>query len=95
MGHHRILPTPQRAHLPTSYQKAVLPSASPLPLPLEHVPDLGLPAILEGRPHHLWEANHHRGFPCPGLPALWRGYTPTEQHPEMPAPWKRPAAQKH
>ena len=33
MGHHRILPTPQRAHLPTSYQKAVLPSASPLPLP--------------------------------------------------------------
>ena len=25
--------------------------------------DLILPAIPEGWPHHLWEADHHRGFP--------------------------------
>ena len=91
MGHRRILPTPQRAHLPASYQKAVLPSASSYPM---CTPDLGLPAIPEGWPHHLWEADHHRGFPCPGLPALWRGYTPVEQHPAPPAPWKRTRAQK-
>ena len=31
VGPHRILPTPQLAYWPTSYQKAVLPSASPPP----------------------------------------------------------------
>ena len=56
--------------------------------------DLRLPAILEGWLHHLWEANHCRSFPCLGLPALWRRYNPTEQHPAPPAPWKRPTAQK-
>ena len=45
MGRHRLLPTPQPAHLPASYQKAVLPSASPLPLPHTQVLDLRLPAI--------------------------------------------------
>ena len=86
VGHHRILPTPQRAHLPTSCQKAVLSSASPLPLPYARVPDLRLPAILEGWPHHLQEAYQHKGFPCLGLRALWRCYTPTEKHPALPVP---------
>lgn len=36
VGHHRIIPTPQQAHSPTSYQKAVLPSASTLPIPHAH-----------------------------------------------------------
>ena len=94
MGFHRILAMLQQAYLPASYQKTVLLSASPLPLPHACVPDLRMPAILEGWPHHLWESDHHRGFPCPGLPALWRGYTPKEQHPVPPAPWKRSAAQK-
>lgn len=58
------------------------------------VPDLRLPAILEGWPHHLQEVNHLRGFPHPGLPTLWRGYILTEQHPAPPAPWKSSAAQK-
>ena len=89
MGHHRILPTPQRAHLPTSYQKSVLPSASPLPLPHAHAPDLRLPAILEGWPHHLQEANHHRGFPCPGLPAPWMGYTPCGAAPSTTSPLEK------
>ena len=33
VGPHRILPTPQQAYCPASYQKAVLPSASPPPAP--------------------------------------------------------------
>lgn len=70
VGHHRLLPMPQQAHWPTSYQKAVLPSASPLPLPLTHTPYLALPAIPEGWPQHLPEAYRGRGFPCPGLLAL-------------------------
>ena len=48
----------------------------------------------EGWPHHLLEANHFRGFPPPGLPALWRGYTPTEQRPAPPTPWKSSMAQR-
>ena len=37
VGCHRILPTPQQAHLPASYQKAVLPSAVlPPPTPCLH-----------------------------------------------------------
>ena len=70
VGCHRILPTPQRAHVPVSYQKAVLPSASPLPLPSACTPELRLSAVPKGWPHHLWEADHRRGFSCPGLPAL-------------------------
>ena len=62
-GHHRILLAPQQPHLPASEQRALLPSASPSPTPC--VPDLRLPAIPEGWPHHLWEANHLRGFPWP------------------------------
>ena len=56
------------------------------PSPTPCVPDLRPPVIQEGWPHHSWEADHLRGFPHPGLPALWRGYTP--------APCKRSAAQK-
>ena len=56
--------------------------------------DLRQPDIPEGCPHHLREADHHRGFPCPGLSAPWRGYTPIEQHLTPQAPWKRTAAQK-
>ena len=59
------------------------------------VPDLRPPAIPEGWPHHLQEADHLRGFSCPGLPTLWRGYTPMEQRPAPPTPWKSSAAQKH
>ena len=73
-GPHRTIPMPQRAYWPASYQKAVLPSESPPP-PFTHVPDLGLPAIQEGWPQQLLEAYHHRSCPCPGLLALWRGYT--------------------
>ena len=67
---HRILPMPQQAQWPYNYQKAGLPSASPLPLPLMHTLDLGLPAIPEGWPQQLPEGYHRRGFPCPGLLAL-------------------------
>ena len=96
VGPHRILPTPQRAYQPTSYQKAVLPSASPPPAPTTplNLPDPGLPAIWEGWPQQLLEAYHCRGCPCPGLLALWRGCTPAEQHQTLPAPKKRPGAQK-
>ena len=58
-------------------------------------PDLRSPAIKEGWPHHSWEANHLRGFPRPGLPPFWRGYTSVEQCPAPPAPWKSPTAPKH
>ena len=63
----------------------MLPSASPLPYP-EHAPNLRLPAIPEGWPHHSWEANHLMGFPRSGLPTLWRGYTPAEQLPSTACP---------
>ena len=53
--------------------------------PTPHVPDLRPPAIPEGWPHHSQEAKHLRGFPCPGLPALWRGYTAVEKCPAQPA----------
>ena len=94
VGHHRILPTPQRAHLPTSYQKAVLPSASPLPLPHALAQDLRLPAIPEGWPHHLQEATTAGAFPAlaclpPG------GATSTQsstQHHQPPR--KRPQCRK-
>ena len=33
------------------------------PYPVCTCQDLRLPAILEGWPHHLQEADHHRGFP--------------------------------
>ena len=65
----------------------------PLPPPMLST-DLGLPAIQEGWPQQLPEAYHHRGCPCTGLLALWRGYTSAEQHQTAPAPEKRPAAQK-
>ena len=68
VGWHRIHPTPQRGHLPASYQKSVLPTASPLPLCHARVPDLRLPAILEGCPQHLWEAD-------PALACLTSGGT--------------------
>ena len=84
VGQHRILPTPQRIHWPTSYQKAVLPSAL-TPLPLTHMPDLGLPVIPEGWSQQLLEAYHCKCFTCPSRLALWRGYTPMEQH---KSPWK-------
>ena len=68
-------------------QKAALPSASPPPPPPPMLSlDLGLPAIQEGWPQQLPEAYHHRGCPCTGLLALWRGYTSTEQHQTPPAP---------
>ena len=49
--------------------------------PTTCAPDLRLPAIPEDWPYHLWEAIHLWGFLQPGLSALWRGYTPTEQCP--------------
>ena len=55
------------------------------PSPTLHAPDLRPPAILEGRPHHLWEADHLRLSP-PGLPTPWRGYTSVEQRPAPAAP---------
>ena len=64
------------------------------PSPTHRVLDLRPPAIPEGWPHHLREANHLRGFPHPGLPTLRKGYTPAEQCPAPPAPWKSSAAQK-
>ena len=42
--------------------------------------DLGQPAIQEGWSQQLPEAYHHRGCPCTGLLALWRGCTSAEQH---------------
>ena len=51
------------------------------PSPTLHAPDLRPPAILEDWPHQSWEANHLPGFLQPGLPALWKGYTPMDQHP--------------
>ena len=73
-----------------SYQKAVLLSASPPPhaYPL----DLRLPVTPEGWPHHLWEADHHRHFPCPGLPTPG-GATPTQsstQHCQPPGKGPQP-----
>ena len=53
---------------------------SPCPYPV-HMPDLRPPAIQEGWPHHSQEADPLRGFPSPGLLALWRGYTPVKQLP--------------
>ena len=47
----------------------------PPPLPHTCARDLRVPAIPESWPQHLQEADHHRGLPFPGLPALWRGYT--------------------
>ena len=96
VGPHRILPTPQQAYWPLAIRKLCFP-VHPLPPPLPppmHLWDLGLPAILEGWPQQLPEAYHLRGCPCPGLLALWRGYTPVEQHQTPPAPKKTPAAQK-
>ena len=46
----------------------MLPTASPLPLCHARVPDLRLPAILEGCPQHLWEAD-------PALACLTSGGT--------------------
>ena len=66
----------------------------PHPLLCGRSPDLRLPAIPEGWPHHLQETDHCRGYPCLGLPALWRCYTPAEQHPAPSAPGKRPTDQK-
>ena len=66
VGHHRILPMPQQAHWPASYQKALLPSASPLPSPSRMHETWGcLPSQREGWPQHLPEAYHHRSFPLP------------------------------
>ena len=62
------------------------------PPPLTQVSDLELPAIQECWPQQFPVAYHHRGCPCPGLLALWRGYTPVEQHQTPPAHEKRPAA---
>ena len=63
---------------PPAIRKLYFPMHPPFPLPCVHALDLRLPAIPEGWPHHFQEADHCRGFPCPGLPAFWRGYTPTE-----------------
>jgi len=57
-------------------------------------PNLGLPAMQGCWPQQLPEAYNHRGCPCTGLLALWRGYTSTEKHQTPPAPEKKPAAQK-
>ena len=54
------------------------------------MPDLRMPAILEGWPHHSQEAIHLRDLPQPGLPALWRGYTPADQLPSTAAPGRAP-----
>ena len=54
---------------PPASRKQCFPVHPPSPYPM-HRPDPRLPAIPEGWPHHLHEANHLRGFPCPGLPAL-------------------------
>ena len=86
----RILLAPQLAHLPPASREQCYPVHPPSPMLRR--PDLRPPAILEGWLHHSWEANHPRGFPCPGLPARWRGYTPGEQGPAPPVPWKTSAA---
>ena len=54
---------------PPASRKQCFPVHPPSPYPM-HRPDPRLPAIPEGGPHHVHEANHLRGFPCPGLPAL-------------------------
>ena len=90
MGHHNLtltltLTLGHNEHTcPPASSEQCFPVYPPSPYPT-CVPDLRPPAILEGWHHHLQEADHLRGFPCPGLPALWRGYTPTEQHPALPA----------
>ena len=56
--------------------------------------DLRPLTILEGWLHHSKEAYHLRVFLHPGLPTLWRGYTPAEQCPAPPDPWKSFVAQK-
>ena len=65
---------------PPAIRKLCFPVIPPPPPPPTHLWDLGLPAVLEGWPQQFPEAYHHRGFPCPGLLALWRGYTSSEQH---------------
>ena len=67
--HHRkytCLPASREQHFPVH-------SLPPSPT---HASDLRVPAIPEGWTHNLWEAEHHKGFPFPFLPNLWRGYTP-------------------
>ena len=96
VGPHRILPTHSKHTSQIPIRKLCFP-VHPLPPPpprTMHSPDLGLPAIWEGWPQQFPEAYHCRGCLFPGLLALWRGYTPTEQHQTLPAPKKRSAAQK-
>jgi len=80
---------PQRAHLPSAIGKLCFPG---------HPPHAGTrPGAAchpGGRASPFAQADHRRGFACPGLLALWRGYTPAEEHPAPPAPGKRPTAQK-
>ena len=84
---------PSKSACPPASREQCFPVHAPSPTPC--VPDLRLPAIPEGWPHHSQEANHLRGFPWPGLPTLWSGYTPAEQRPAPPNPWKSSTAQKH
>ena len=96
VGPHRILPTHSKHTSQIPIRKLCFP-VHPLPPPpprTMHSPDLGLPAIWEGWPQQFPEAYHRGGCPCPGLLALWRSYTPEEQHQTLAAPGKRPAAQK-
>ena len=49
-----------------------------------------LPAILEGWHHHMQEADHCRGFPCPGLPACpLKGLHPRRAAPSTTSPWEK------
>ena len=72
---------PSEHACPSASREQCFPVHPPSPYPM-CVPDMRLPAIPEGWPHHLQEANH------------LRGYTPTDQRPAPPAPWKSPTAQK-
>ena len=67
-------------------------SSAPLCIPCSpspHAPVVRPPAIPEGWPHHLWEANPLWGCSRPGLPTLWRGCTP-----QGSAPWESSTTQK-
>ena len=61
---------PSKHTCPTASWEQCFPVQLPSPTP--RMPDLRAPAILEGWPHHLQEANHLQGFPRPGLAAPGR-----------------------
>ena len=90
MGHRRILPT--ASSLAHQLSESCASQCIPPPLSHAHAPDLRLPAIQEGWPHHLWEADHLRGFPCLACLPLG-GATPLQsstQHHQPPGKGLQP-----